>query len=276
MEGSAPEVAVIGGGPAGVAAAYQCKREGVDDVIIVEKNKIGGLIEYANRIENIPGYLDMDGRAVVSELESLLKRANISVLKGGVEDIQGERGNFRIHMKEGNITCRHAVVATGTIPRTLGIDGEVCHPPWKDYHGKRVLVVGGGDAAYDYALRINRYGGKVTILSRNTSALDLLVRRVGKESIREVRGELDRWEKHGHGYTVDTTGGTIECDLVVTAIGRVPQLPVKGYGEIRFPTGCTDIPGLYVIGSAALDRFRQVTLCWGMGIAAAMDIASHR
>ncbi|MFO8109502.1 MAG: NAD(P)/FAD-dependent oxidoreductase [Thermoplasmata archaeon] len=272
MQGSDATVAVVGGGPAGVAAAYQCKREGIENIVLIEKERIGGLIRYANKIENIPGFMGMEGRAVAQKLENLLEDADIVTIGEEVEGISKEDGFFKLIFKNDVLRCRYLIIATGTVPRTLGIPGEICHPPWRDYSGERVLVVGGGDAAYDYALRINRFGGDVTILSRNVSAVGTLLEQVKNAGISEEKGEIRSWEKEGDVYVIRTADNTYSCDLMVTAIGRTPNIPAEDHGEVEFPNGKTSVPGLYVIGSSVLGRYRQLTLCWGMGIAAAMDI----
>ncbi len=275
MQRDEADVAVIGGGPAGVAAAYQCRREGIDDVIILEKDSIGGLIRYANRIENIPGFIEDDGRKVVDELKLIVDNANIDHVKVEVKGISCDDRSFILSTDDENVSCEHVVVATGTEPRSLNIPGEIHHPPWSGYDGETVFVIGGGDAAYDYALRIHRLGGDVTILRRNEpKAVASLIEQVRSTDIREITGEIVTYEKKQEGYTINTVDDDYDCDKIVTAIGRDPNLPEIGFdfGKVALPSGKTSVEGLYMIGSLVLDEFRQLPLCWGMGIAAGMEI----
>ncbi len=60
MSGIKRKVTIVGAGPAGIAAAQQCIREGIKDILVLEKEEIGGLIRQANKIENLPGLVGKD------------------------------------------------------------------------------------------------------------------------------------------------------------------------------------------------------------------------
>ncbi len=275
MQRSGAAVAVVGGGPAGIAAAHQLIREGIEDVVLIEKKDIGGLIYYANKIENIPGFTGCDGRTIVDELKQILKDDRIHVINDRVGSVDVDGDQFKIVCSESSLRSEYLVLATGTNPKTLDIPGEICEPPWQDHRGEKVIIVGGGDAAYDYALRIDRYGGDVTILSRNEPcAVKTLLDQVRRSEITEKTGEVVSWIKEEGGYVLRTADDTFTCHQVVTAIGREPCIPDLGFGhgEVHLPTGKTSVEKLYLVGSVVLGKFRQMPLCWGMGIAAGMSI----
>ncbi len=275
MQRSRATVAVIGAGPSGIAAAQQCRREGIDDVLLVERDRSGGLLSQANRLENFPGLRDMSGREAAVELGEIIKDYKINMLKDDVREILKKKKSFEAVTENGIISSKYMVLATGTKPISLGITGERYHPEWRDYTGERVVVVGGGDAAYDYALRLKELGADTTILRRDEpKALSVLVEEAETRGIKEICHELTGLELADDVYSLQYGEDTLSCDLVITAIGREPTLPDMrfSYGEFKFPSGVTDIENFYVIGSLVLRGYRHATLAWGMGLAAAMDV----
>lgn len=277
MSGSERTVTIVGAGPAGIAAAQQCVREGIDDVLVLEKEKIGGLILQANRIENLPGFVGEDGRKMVKELENIVSEYDIDVEYRGVEEIEKTENRFRLKTDKASMETKCLILATGTTPRSLGFKGEKYHPRWRDYTEEKVVVVGGGDAAYDYALRVNRLGGEVTILRRSDpKALPVLVEEAREKGIKEIEAEPTGVEKCENGFSIGCEDKTIKADELITAIGRDPNFPDHSFEleleEVSFPTGETDHENLFVIGSTVLGTYRQTSLCWGMGIAAGMKL----
>lgn len=277
MSGNERKVTVIGAGPAGIAASQQCIREGIDDVLLVEKERIGGLIRQANRIENFPGFVGEDGREMVEDLEKIVSDYEIDVEYGCVDHVKQIDGGFRLKTGGRSIKTDYSVLATGTKPRSLGFQGEMHHPRWRDHTEEKVVVVGGGDAAYDYSLRINSLGGEVTILRRSEpKALPVLVKEAREKGIEEVEAELTEVEESENGLHLFYEDEVLRADQVITAVGRDPNLPGLTFSltpeDVKFPTGETDLDRLYVVGSTVLGTYRQTSLCWGMGIAAGMRI----
>ncbi|MBS3816293.1 MAG: NAD(P)/FAD-dependent oxidoreductase [Candidatus Thermoplasmatota archaeon] len=276
MSESKTKVAIVGGGPAGIAASQQCTREGIDDVLLLERKNIGGLIYQANRIENFPGFVGKEGREMVNELGTIVSEYDIDVEFREVEKIESARDGFKLITETGKVRTTYLILATGTAPRSLGFEGEVHHPEWRNYDGESVIVIGGGDAAYDYALRMKRLGGDVTILRRSEpKALPVLVREAREKGIEEVEASLEEVEKDDD-FSLRCDGMDLRADVVVTAIGRDPRFPDLDFDmdpeEVSFPSGQTKFDDLFVIGSSVLGTYRQTSLCWGMGIAAGMDL----
>ena len=269
-------VAIIGAGPSGIACAQQCIRQGLEDVVLVESERSGGLLYQANRIENFPGLRDMSGREAVEEITDIIQDHNMEMMKARVSEMSLKKKSFESIMEDGTIlSSTYLVLATGTQPKTLNIPGEIYHPEWRDYTQEKVVVIGGGDAAYDYALRINDLGGEVIILQRGEPrALYALQVEVGQRNISVVKGEVSGCESNSDKYLVSHEEGTMECDTVVVAIGREPCIPKLDfhYKEVVFPSGATDVEGFYTTGSLILGGYRHASLAWGTGLATAMDI----
>ncbi len=276
MPGDERTVSIVGGGPAGVAAALQCRREGLKDITLFEKDRVGGLIYQANRIENFPGFIDEDGREFVSALKRMISEWDIPVKFEEVERIKETGSCFELDLGGETFETDVLVLATGTAPRELRLKGEKFHPEWRDYTGEKVTVIGGGDVAYDYALRVKRLGGEPNILRRSEpDALSSLVDEVQEKGIEEIYGEVEDCIEQGEGYLLKHSRGSIETEHIITAIGREPELPENSMDidVIDLRAGITSIDDLYVLGSTVLGRFRQTSLAWGMGIAGGMDIA---
>ncbi len=212
---------------------------------------------------------------MVKGLEDIISRYDIPLSYTEVENIENIDDGFGLVTDKGYHKTEYLVLATGTTPRSLGFQEEIYHPRWRDPSGKKVVIIGGGDAAYDYALRVNRLGGDVIISRRSEpSALPVLIKEAKYEGIEERMGEPEeicRTEDH---FIVQYDQEKILADLVITAIGREPNILDLDIddNEISFPTGTTEFPGLFVVGSNVLGTYRQTSLCWGMGIAVGMKL----
>ncbi|MFQ3294465.1 MAG: thioredoxin reductase (NADPH) [Halobacteriales archaeon] len=283
MQANQADVAIIGGGPAGIATAQQCVREGIEEVVVFEAEAVGGLIRYANEVENWPGFAGDAGPAVVDSLRDVLDQYDIPVRKETITRVEESHECFTLHVEGENETLKNrletetVVIATGTRPKSLGYPDEIHEPSWRDYDGERVLIIGGGDVAYDYALRIDSLGGAVTLLRRSQpKALESLVDRARNRGIDELVGEVEHCRRNDGGYVLIGPEWTVSGETLVTAIGREPVKPELGFdpGDVTFPAGETDREGCYIVGSVALGKYRQTSLAWGMGIAAGMTIAT--
>jgi thioredoxin reductase len=157
--------------------------------------------------------------------------------------------------------------------------------PSGDGGNERIIVVGGGDVAFDYALNLSDRGHNVTILARSTPiCLPLLKERAAEKGI-EVR--IDHlpeqvFEESGSVVLVCSFRGEerrILGDLIVIACGRVPNLGLLNsrlLKSVRIGRGPPDTgtSGLFLVGDVARKRYRQTGIAVGDGIIAAMS-AEH-
>ncbi|MHA1212981.1 MAG: NAD(P)/FAD-dependent oxidoreductase, partial [Candidatus Heimdallarchaeota archaeon] len=184
------QIVVIGAGPAGCAAAIQLKRNGLD-VILIDRAKIGGLARNANFIENYLGLpTGITGVEFCYLLESHLKHLEVETVKDEILEYTWNKNQneFIVKSKKNQYECQYLVVASGTRPKRLGVKGEeilrknklIYYEPAVMFetlfYKKKILVIGSGDAAFDYSLNIAAKDNHSIILSRTRDfkALPLL------------------------------------------------------------------------------------------------------
>jgi thioredoxin reductase (NADPH) len=285
------EVAVVGAGPAGCAAAVQCRRLGLEVALLDRTGGAGGLVANAFRVENYPSLPPSDGRAVARMLGAHLERWAIPVERGEVSSMVQRDGHFTLEGSFGCLTARQVILAVGTRPVRLGLDGgSACEGAGLFYEVNRLLavhprpsravVIGGGEAALDYALSLARAGARVTVLVRGgqVRACRRLQELVAAEPAILIRTgtTVVAMERRAAGFQLVATGedGRVEyrCDATVAALGRRSAaeelLEAAGVGPTR-EVG-TGLPGLFVAGDARLGSLGQVGIAVGDGLLSAM------
>lgn len=274
------EVAIIGAGPAGVAAAVQLKRYGIEPLVF-EGGRVGGLLWNAHLVENYPGFPEgIPGPELAGKLEVQLRKASVEVIH---EEVVSLEGGFRLRIEGGSYRAGIVIVASGTKPRRFPgrmseeVEDRVFYEvhPLRDLAGACVAVVGAGDAAFDYALNLARRN-EVILLNRGykPKCLPLLwerARTTPSIAYREgVRVSEVFQSEGGVGLSCLTDEGEerIEVDYVLFAIGREPNLDFLSPG---LRSGAVE--GLYLVGDVANGKFRQAAIAVGDGMRVAMEIA---
>jgi thioredoxin reductase (NADPH) len=284
------EAAIIGAGPAGAAAAVQLKRYGIEPLVF-EKDRVGGLLRNANLVENYPGFPEgISGLDLVDRINFQLQRVGVEVIHQKVTGVDYQSGAFCLVTPARDWYARRLVLATGTEPCPIdvtlstGAAGRVFSEvyPLLQKRGLRVLVMGGGDAAFDYALNLADKDGRVTILNRGETVkcLPLLWKRA--EDCPAVRylsqTEILSIEEDEQGKDLTalcrTPHGEISltADYVLFATGRKPALDLISK---RLQEQSQELIGagrLYFVGDVQNGIFRQTAIAAGDGIRAAMQI----
>ncbi len=281
------DLAVVGAGPAGCAAAVQATRMGLSVLLLDRTGRAGGLTANAWRIENYPGLEEpVPGPEYVRRLRLLLNRFGLKVQRTEIGSVES-CGDSLVLAGTGvrDLRARTVVLATGTAPRSAGFRGErgsaLVHTEVRrldDMSAGHALVLGGGEAALDYALSLADWGWRSTVLvrSKRIRAEGRLLDAVrARKDIRLICGaSLLELEESGVRATalIQTAEGRrrVQTDAVLVAVGRRPVIPdlpsgarVDGPGPVR------GLRGAFCAGDAAVGSLGQACTAAGQGLEAA-------
>lgn len=285
------DVAIIGAGPAGVSAAIQLKRYGLD-FIVLEKERIGGLLINANLVENYPGFPGgIPGSDLVRLFERHLKNYAVEVSFQEVLELDHDGSVFIIRTNRGLLASRITVIASGTVPRRLShhvseeIESLIFYEIFSlaQVSGKRIAVIGSGDAAFDYALSLSQKN-EVIILNRGdkVKCLPLLWKRaqeVTNISYLENFRATDI-QQADEGLLLRGCGPHEKCDIhvsfLVVAIGRRPNLDFLSPNLKNNLENLRKARLLHMAGDVKNGIYRQAAISAGDGIKAAMEIFEEK
>ena len=292
MEERTYDIAIIGGGPAGLTAALYAGRSKVRTVLL-EGKAPGGQLLNTELIEDYPGYLSITGGDLAVQMTEQATHFGADLVIAQVNQIRVEPDGMKvIETDEGEWRAPAVIVTAGGNPRKLGVPGEeefagrgvsycaVCDGAF--FQGEHLAVIGGGDAAVEEALFLTRYASKVSIIHRREEfraqpilmeeartnpkisfVLNVVVEsivgdgRVTHLALRDVNTE------EGTDYVV---GG------VFIFIGFIPNTGLVdrhvehdpgGYYTTDPMTMMTSVPGLFAAGDVRAQLTRQVTTAVG-------------
>lgn len=172
------DLAIIGGGPAGLSAGLYATRGGLKNVVMFEMASVGGQIISSSEMENYPGVAQvMDGVSFMSPwLEQCTRFGLVNKSEQIISLSKQNDGNFLLKSSGGEYIAKSVIVATGSKPRKAGIQGEdeffgrgisVCATcDGFFYKNKEVVVLGGGDTALEEALYLSQICSKVYLIHR--------------------------------------------------------------------------------------------------------------
>ncbi len=278
------EMAVVGAGPAGMAAAVQCRRAGIGAVLF-EKDRLGGLLREANLVENylgFPGGIPGDDLCNIFQEHVIVQ--GVEVRREEVMLIEHDGESFILVTPLGQYRSRMLTIATGTLPAAarlgLGADNRRVFDSINHLAGVErlsVAVIGGGDAAYDYSLRLAEKNS-VTIISRGPPrCLPLLQQRAldnpsigfleGRTVLRSIKAEGSVTLVMSHNGEEES----LEFDALLLAIGRVPNLLMIGDSLTGSLESLMNNGLLYMAGDVVNGDRRQAAIAAADGIRAAMS-----
>jgi alkyl hydroperoxide reductase subunit F len=292
------DVAIIGGGPAGVSAAIYAARKGFSVTLIAER--FGGQVKDTMGIENLVSVPSTTGPEVVNGLGKHLKEYDIT-LKEHLRVDAIESGDIKtLTLSSGEvIRARALIVATGAQWRELGIPGEkenigngVAYCPHCDgpfFKGKDVAVVGGGNSGIEAALDLSGIVRHVTVLEflPELKADQVLIEKAReRDNITLITHAASQEIKASDGkvtsivYQDRVSGDLQELDLsaVFVQIGLVPNssflkgvVDLSEYGEVIINDKAeTSEPGIFACGDVTTVPYKQIVVALGEGSKAAL------
>jgi len=285
------KVLIIGGGPAGMACALQLHRFQVD-VVLCEKERLGGLLNNANLVENYLGFPQgISGNDLVTLFSIHMKNYHVPILKTKIKNLSFKQNVFTAETETGSIQSERCVIASGTQPIRLTdgiINDSLKNIVQYDLKGidkysknKQIIVIGSGDAAFDYSLQLSK-NHQVTLVNRSNGikCLPILSQRLKElqnikyfENLTLEKVLLIENKSHAVFRNICTHQiKTLPMDFLIAAIGRIPQLNFLNRSIEKQMQSLKDTNKLYLIGDVHQGRFRQCSISIGDGIETAMKI----
>ncbi len=295
------DVVVIGGGPAGAAAALYAARSKLA-TLVIDKGLTAGALGAAQRISNYPGIREeISGEELIGRMRQQARDVGaefeqdkvIAVLLDGPEDAKQVRGAKVVH------EARSLILATGALGRSHTVPGEtrllgrgVSYCATCDgffFTGRRVAVAGNNEEAAEEALFLERYADRVLLLSPTPELRvpDTLLRRIRESDVVELRTRHRLLEVIGESdvsaVRVSTPEGETEQPVAGVFIYSQGNRPVTDYLAGQLETtdaGClrvddffqTTVPGVFAAGDVLCKHFKQIVIAAAEGAMAAMAV----
>lgn len=297
------DVLIIGGGPAGAAAAVYAARKGIRTGVAAER--FGGQVNDTLAIENYISVLETDGPKFAAGLEAQVRHYGVEIMNlqradklvpasepGGLIEVQLANG--------GSLKSRTVILSTGARWRNVNVPGEdqyrnkgVAYCPHCDgplFKGKRVSVIGGGNSGVEAAIDLAGIVAHVTLVefADQLKADAVLVNKLKSLSNVTIHTNAQTTEITGDGQKVNglsykdrATGEVhhVALEGVFVQIGLVPNtewlkgtLELSKHGEIVVDAkGHTNLPGVFAAGDATTVPYKQIVIAAGDGAKAALS-----
>jgi len=297
------DVLVIGGGPAGAAAAIYAARKGIRTGIAAER--FGGQVLDTMGIENFISVPHTEGPKLAAHLEQHVKEYDVDIMnlqkaeklipartEGGLHEVRLENG--------ASLKARTVILSTGARWRQMNVPGEdeyknkgVAYCPHCDgplFKGKRVAVIGGGNSGVEAAIDLAGIVAHVTLIEFDSDLRADAVLHRKLASLPNVKVITSALTTHVHGDGEKVTGLSykdrnhdtlheVELEGIFVQIGLVPNtewlkdaIALSPRGEIEIDhRGETSQPGIFAAGDATTVPFKQIVIAMGAGSTAALS-----
>ena len=298
------EVLIVGGGPAGSAAAIYSARKGIRTGLVAER--FGGQVLDTMGIENFISVPYTEGPKLVSSLEQHVKDYDVDVITEQTATKLSSNGLVEIELASGaTLRSKSVILATGARWREMNVPGEqeyrgkgVAYCPHCDgplFKGKRVAVIGGGNSGIEAAIDLAGIVEHVTVLefsdilradevlqrkARSLPNIDIIM----NAATTEVRGDGNKVV--GLTYTDRATNESHQVDVagIFVQIGLIPNtdwlkdsdVQLTRFGEIEIDArGATSVPGVFAAGDVTTVPFKQIIISMGAGATASLAAFDH-
>ena len=298
---------IIGSGPAGYTAAIYLARAGYRPTILAGELTPGGQLVNTTTVENYPGFPDgILGPELMDRMRDQAESFGASIEYLDVTSVDFSSSPKTVTCSDGSQYHADAVIiTTGSQYRKLGIPGEaeysghgVSYCATCDgffFRNKPIVVVGGGDSAFEEADFLSRFGSSVTLIHRRSTfrASRIMVERAQRNPkidfmldavVQEIRGDENGVQEVEVRNTATDKTSVIPANGVFMAIGHTPataflnglvDVDSAGYITVDGASTRTSEPGVFAAGDCVDSVYRQAISAAGMGCRAALDAQAY-
>jgi alkyl hydroperoxide reductase subunit F len=297
------DVLIVGGGPAGAAAAVYAARKGIRVGVVAER--FGGQVNDTLSIENYISVQETDGPKFAADLERQVKHYEVDIMN--LQKVQKLNpasqtgGMIELEMVNGGmLKSRSVVLSTGARWRNVNVPGEqeyrnkgVAYCPHCDgplYKGKRVAVIGGGNSGVEAAIDLAGVVEHVSLFEfapalKADAVLVTKLKSLGNVDIftnaqtTEITGDGQKVNGLKYNDRTSNEERTVQLEGVFVQIGLVPNteflkgtLELSAFGEIVIDDKChTNLPGVFAAGDVTTVPYKQIVIAAGEGSKAALS-----
>ncbi len=294
------DVVIIGAGAAGAAAAIYAGRQELKTLLLDGKG-FGGQLMLTDVIENYPGFVSIRGPELAMKFQEQVKKYNVDIRTEEVKEINAE--TKKITTSNGKYSTKAIIIATGAEHRHLDVPGEkkfsgrgvsycaVCDGYF--FKGKKVVVIGGGNTALQYALYMDNLAEKVYLVHRRQEyrAEKILIDMLKKSNVEQVLDSVCTevlGDEKVTGIKVKNLKTSEEKRLgvegVFVSIGLIPNSKIasdigasvddRGYINVDEKMQ-TSISGIFAAGDVTSGSLKQLSTAVGQGAIAATSAAEY-
>jgi alkyl hydroperoxide reductase subunit F len=301
------DVLIVGGGPAGAAAAVYAARKGIRTGIVAER--FGGQTLDTLGIDNYISVLHTEGPKFAADLQAQVRANEVDLINGqrvqALEPASRPGGEITVTLDNGAaLKSRSVILATGARWRNVNVPGEaeyrnkgVAYCPHCDgplFKGKRVAVIGGGNSGVEAAIDLAGVVAQVTLLEfaeqlRADAVLVNKLKSLPNVSIHtsaqttEITGDGQRVNglrytdrKSGDSHAVELAGVFVQIGLVPNTEWLKGTIELSKFGEILIDARCaTSLPGVFAAGDVTTVPYKQIVIAAGEGSKAALSAFDH-
>jgi thioredoxin reductase (NADPH) len=298
------DVIVVGAGPAALTAAIYTTREDIE-TLLFERGVIGGLAAVTDKIDNYPGFADgVAGLELSEQLRKQAERFGAEIELGEVTGLKDEGELKRLETTSGDMLARAVLIATGSDYKKIGVPGELefyargvhycatCDGAF--YRDKKLVVVGGGNSAFQETIFLTRFASHIDLLVRSkVRASDVLQEELQKfvdEGKVTIHLATTTDEIIGADKAVTKVVGTkdgakveFEIDGVFVFVGLMPNsqfvaktLDLDTIGFVKTDQDLqTSMKGVFAAGDIRSGATMQIASAAGEGATAALKIREY-
>lgn len=295
-------VAIIGGGPAGISAGIYTKYDG-NNPIIIEAKELAWIprlhVDLLDKLEGFPGLLNtVNGTKLVSMFRHSLKEMDVDYVENtSVSDILPTKEGFEVKAGKNIYKVRAVILCTGTTPKTIDCPGakqfanhvfNFAYETYKPYVGKDVVVLGSRNSGSTAAIYLAKHGCKVTIIEKKSDVQakvkhtqhfePLGIKTITNATLKSLKGEATvlkslTYEQNGKEHTIPAAAvypyiGIDPVNNFAKKLGL--QIDADGYVVTNFYQQ-SNIPGVFVAGDLCGD-LKHIVAAEGQGAKAAYNV----